>query len=205
MLSLDEDVLLHNQLESTIVVPPSAVPAHLLEERSRRGLDRWDEMWEGLLHIVPVPTHRHQRFGSKLLSILDGPAEAKGLEAIHEAGLVDRFQTDYRIPDLAVYRPERVVDDYMRGAEFVVEIVSPGDKSRDKLPWYAARGVREVLLVDRDTLAVDFFVVRDGAPERVEPARSAVLGCTFERVHDDHFRVVTPEGSPADIRLQFPD
>jgi Uma2 family endonuclease len=65
---------------------------------------------------------------------------------------------DYRLPDLGVYRPDQAsARGIERTAELVIELVSPGDESRAKLQWYAARGVREMALVDRDTLAVELF------------------------------------------------
>lgn len=51
----------------------------------------------------------------------------------------------------------------MEGAvELAVEILSPGDETYDKLPFYAAVGVREVLVVDPETLGVELFVLRGG-------------------------------------------
>jgi hypothetical protein len=35
------------------------VPAALLAERQRLGLDLFDEMWEGELHMVPPPSAEH--------------------------------------------------------------------------------------------------------------------------------------------------
>jgi Uma2 family endonuclease len=99
------------------------------------------------------------------------------------------------VPDLGVYRPDQAsARGLENAAELVVELVSPGDESRAKLPWYAER-VREVVLVDRDTLAVELFRTADGRARPVEPAASDVLGCTFERLDDDHLRVATPEGA----------
>lgn len=40
-------------------VMPSALP-DVLAFRKRTGADRWDEMWEGVLHMPPVPTPEHQ-------------------------------------------------------------------------------------------------------------------------------------------------
>jgi len=42
------------------------VPSHLLAERRRLGLDLFDEMWEGELHMVPPPSEEHQRTGGRL-------------------------------------------------------------------------------------------------------------------------------------------
>lgn len=50
-------------LGDTTIVPMRAVmldvPQALLEERRARGADRWDEMWEGELHMVPLPSEQH--------------------------------------------------------------------------------------------------------------------------------------------------
>ena len=46
----------------------------------------------------------------------------------------------------------------MDGApEIVIEVRSPGDESYEKVPWYVSRGAKAVLLIDRDTLAMQLF------------------------------------------------
>lgn len=35
-----------------------------LEQRRRTGADRWDEVWDGVAHVPPMPTTSHQRFES---------------------------------------------------------------------------------------------------------------------------------------------
>jgi Uma2 family endonuclease len=130
------------------------VPPHLLEERRRLGVDRWDEMWEGVLHMVPPPAERHQSLGSRLVEVLGPLARRRGLKFAYEIGLFGA-DDDYRVPDLVAYRPAQASARGLEvAAELVVELVSPGDESREKLPWYAAQGVTEVVLIDRDTLAV---------------------------------------------------
>ncbi|MGH9245819.1 MAG: Uma2 family endonuclease [Acidimicrobiales bacterium] len=171
------------------------VDQDLLDERRRLGADLWDEMWEGVLHMVPAPSGRHQRFLLKLGAALLPLAEDRGLLLSVETNL-EHHRDDYRVPDLAAYTREQASDfGVWQRAELVLEIVSPGDESRKKLPWYAAQGVAEILLIDRDTLTVELYVSRDGQPNRVEPPRSDVLGCAFERVDDDTFRVVTDAGT----------
>lgn len=54
------------------------VPQGLLEERRRKGLDVWDEVWDGVLHMVPPPSGVHQRFAFRLGVALDPLARAKG-------------------------------------------------------------------------------------------------------------------------------
>jgi Uma2 family endonuclease len=168
---------------------------HLQAERRRMGGDRWDEVWEGELHMVPPPSGRHQSLASELFDALRDLARARGLKRTVQPGFY-RAADDYRVPDLAFYRPEQLGDRGLEGAaELLVELVSPGDRSRAKLPWYAARDVREVLLVDSRTLAVELYDCAGGEPKRVEPAHSAVLECTFTRLDDDHLQVVTPTGT----------
>ena len=127
------------------------VPESLLDERRRLGLDVFDEVWEGVLHMVPPPSGDHQRLGSELIAVFLSAAKRRGLIASHETGLF-AADDDYRVPDLIASLPlncsRRGVDDT---AELVVELRSPGDESDEKLPWYAGRGVTEMLIVDPAT------------------------------------------------------
>lgn len=99
-------------------------------------------------------------------------------------------ETDYRVPDLAVYSPDRASERGIeRRCELVIEIRSPGDETDSKVPWYIGQGVTEVLMIDRDNLAVELFTGVDSAPIAVRPAHSNVLDCTVERVDDDTLRI----------------
>lgn len=165
-----------------------------IEARHRRGADRWDEMWHGNLHMAPMPTMRDRDLGTGLLAVLRPLARERGMKISYEIGLFGA-DDDYRVLDLGVYRPDQAsARGLENAAELVVELVSPGDESRAKLPWYATR-VREVVLVDRDTLSVELFRMDGAEPHPVDPPASEVLGCAFERLDDDHLRVVTPGGA----------
>ena len=65
------------------------------------------------------------------------------------------------VPDQLYARADQLSD---RGAEraavLVVEILSPGDETYDKLAWYAAGGVDEVLVVDPRSLRAEVFARR---------------------------------------------
>jgi Uma2 family endonuclease len=54
-----------------------------------------------------------------------------------------------------------------------VEIVSPGDETWKKLPFYGARGVDEVLIVDPLERVVHWLGLRGGEYEPIE--RSALI------------------------------
>jgi Uma2 family endonuclease len=61
---------------------------------------------------------------------------------------------NYRCPDVVVVLPgSKAVDrdtHWFGGPDFLVEIASEGDASREKLAFYGDIGVREAMIVDRD-------------------------------------------------------
>lgn len=133
------------------------VDERLIAERHRLGLDHRDEMWEGVLHVVPPPSRRHQVIAGHLHAALLPVALRLGLEISPETGVFANGD-DYKVPDIAVYDPSVASERGVDGAPaLVVEIRSPGDESTEKLPWYFERGVDEVLVVDRDALELDLW------------------------------------------------
>jgi Uma2 family endonuclease len=175
------------------------VPQALLDERRRQGADRWDEMWEGELHMVPPPSEQHQAVGTKLVRALAPLAEARGLEARYETGLFrPAVDNDYKVPDQLYARPELRSDrGFEGGAALVVEILSPGDETYVKLDWYGAIGVGEVLVIDPDTRRVELFSNREGHMVPVEPVVITSLGVQAETV-GGKLRL-TWDGGSADI------
>ena len=172
-------------------------PEGLLEERRRLGHDRWDEVWDGVLHMVPPPSDWHQRFGTQLLIVLGPMAQSMGLQPSYETGLFhpERGERDFRVPDLIFTRPgqrsERGVE---AGAELLVELLSPHDESREKLSFYAEVGVTEVWLIDPRTRHVELYVLRGGAYLAVPPdsdgtLKSTVLPAALRPVDGPRLRV----------------
>ncbi len=162
-------------------------PEAMLEERRRLGHDVFDEMWEGVLHMVPPAGGPHQRLGSCFLQALGPAVRRSGLVISFETGLYLRAD-DYRVPDLAVYRPEHASDRGIDGtAEMVVELRSPRDESYEKLDWYAARGVRETLIIHPATRVLERYALRGTTYRLVEPdaegmVTSEVLGLRLSTV-----------------------
>ena len=154
---------------------PAMIPLEFLEERRRLGHDRFDEVWEGVYHLVPSPTTAHQRIARDCLLIFAAIAKRRALHVFHDLDLQDPTtskRTNYRQPDLSVARREVLSERGIEGhAELAIEILSPDDESRDKLPFYAKVGVREVWLIDPRNLIVEVFAgttaitARDGTIE----------------------------------------
>ena len=152
------------------------VPASFLNERRRRGADIWDEMWQGVLHTPPAPNIEHQDFEYQLEAWLRTHwARATGGRVYHGVNLVPSggWPDNYRIPDLVLLSPDcaaKNCGECLEGAPtVVVEIHSPGDEAYAKLPFYADLGVPEVWIVDRDTRAIEIFVLRGGDQEPLAP------------------------------------
>lgn len=186
-------------MHAVIVAPPE----HMLEERRRLGHDRFDEVWDGVLHMVPPPTSHHQLLGTELIATLVPLARGLGLRVIHEAGLFDPIagERNYRQPDVMVIDPARISRRGIEGrAELVIEILSPDDESRQKLPFYAKHGTQEVWLIEPETRAVEVYVLRGDtyfavAPEPDGSVRAPRLGLVLRTVAGPKLRLEWADGN----------
>ena len=175
-------------------MPPDA-PEAMVEERRRLGIDKQDERWEGEWHFVNPPKLWHPRLNRDLFLVLAPIARSRGLEPFQEAtGIFGDLEFDWRIPDQAYALPEHTIEEGLTGGLFVVELRSPGDESYRKLPFYAARGVVEALIVHEDR-RFELFRLRDGSYGRVDDGRCEVLGVTFSTVEGPRLRVEWDDGS----------
>jgi len=153
---------------------PVAIP-EVLRFRERTGADRFDEMWEGVLHMPPSPSFQHQSLASRILNFfIEVWCPRVGGTAAMQVNVstADRWNQDYRIPDVSVMRSDRVPPGEVMFVQpnVVFEVRSPGDETYEKLPFYAAVGVEAVVVVERDTKAVQVFVLADGSFVLAPPA-----------------------------------
>lgn len=154
--------------------PPPELEA-LLERRRQAGVDRLDEVWEGVRHMVPGPSFEHAHISQQLAVLLDGPTRAAGLVPTMSEFNVGESEHDFRVPDGGMHRPG-AAGVWHATAAAVVEILSPGDESRDKLPFYASHHVDEVLLVDPATQTVTWLALHHGEYEPVQRSGLIALG-----------------------------
>ncbi len=159
----------------TLVMDPAPAEIDaLLEHRRRLDLDHHDEVWEGVLHINPPSTGEHQYVLQQLAELLSPLARHAGLvPLINEFGLGREGKDNYRVPDGGLHRavPRGV---YQSTAALVIEIVSPGDETWNKLSFYAAHDVEEVLILDPETRTVDWLGLTDGEYRAIQ--RSGLVG-----------------------------
>lgn len=139
----------------------------------------------------PAPRGGHAQIVQQLAELLGGPARAAGLVpilSIFNIGVPD----NYRVPDGGLLRDgsDRV---YYTTAAMVAEVVSPGDDSWQKLDFYAAQHVDEVLIVDPSERRVHWLGLAD---DRYEPLdRSGLLDLGPDALAS---RIDWPEGSEAE-------
>jgi Uma2 family endonuclease len=161
-------------MRTLVLDPPTAGLEEVMERRRRSGLDRIDEIWEGVYHMVPAPSHAHASIEWQLAALLRPAARAAGLEATGQCNL-GSSEHDFRVPDGALHRPG-ASGTWHPTAALVVEIVSPGDESWQKLPFYAAHRVDEVLIVDPRERSVSWLALKDGEYRPIERSGLVDLG-----------------------------
>lgn len=157
----------------TLVRDPQPVEFEaLLARRRKLGQDLLDEVWEGVYHLNPVPHTQHARVGQQLAELFGPAARTAGL--LPRIGIFNLGKSDdYRVPDggLFVPAPDTV---FAPTAALIVEIVSPGDETWDKLGFYAAHHVDELLIVDPERREVHWLGLQtDGGYQPI--ARSGLI------------------------------
>jgi Uma2 family endonuclease len=172
----------------------------LLADRRAKGLDRFDEMWAGELHIPPMPGTEHQHVRAELWLTLARIAERLGCEALPAGVFRPGSDDDYRVPDLAISRPAHTsVRGFEGPCELVVEILSPNDETYEKFEFYAQIGVKELLIVEPESRKVELYVLRAGSyvlmsPDEKGTVRSSALGVGFATVAGPKIAVTWSEG-----------
>jgi len=142
----------------------------LIQRRRAQGLDTFDEVWEGSYHMAPAGRSGHAYLDDVIAVLLHPYAQAAGLIGSGPFNL--GHKDDYRVPDRGYHR-ELLDVVYFPTAAIAVEIVSPDDETYAKLPFYAAHGVNEVLVIDPDGHRVRIFVLVDSQYQ--EAQRSTLL------------------------------
>jgi len=141
-----------------VLIRDAGVFNQLLQERKRKGLDLYDEVWEGMYVMPSMPTNAHQKLLDDLGDVLTEVVKrGKMGDKYQGANVSDRrkdWEYNSRVPDMVVVlNKSRAIDcgtHFYGGPDFLVEIQSPGDDTEEKVPFYGKIGVRELLIIHRD-------------------------------------------------------
>lgn len=167
----------------------------LIRHRRRCGGDRYDEVWDGVYVMSPLADNEHQdlvlRLAIAIRAGFDESQEVRVFPGTNVSDRPDRWKRNFRCPDVAVFLPGNPAEDrgshWFGGPDFAVEIISRGDRSREKFDFYAAVGVRELLLINRRPWRLELYRregetwhrVGNSTPEDSVPLPSDVLSITL--------------------------
>jgi Uma2 family endonuclease len=165
-------------------------------ERERSGLDKWDEVWEGVLVVPALPNNEHQimvmDFCTAFCAVVNRGGGDRVLPGANVSDREKDWKENYRCPDVVVYLAGNPAKDcgthWAGGPDLLVEIVSPGDDPQQKFDFYSLVNTREVLIVDRDPWALELYQLQAGMlrlagrSDLANPAvlTSGVLPLTFQ-------------------------
>lgn len=174
--------------------------ADVIEERRTRGLDHFDEVWEGTYVMAPMANNQHQRIVNELATISTVNVDWQRLgQTFPGVNVSDRrvdWTDNYRVPDLAVFMNDTAAENHdtfwYGGPDFAVEIVSRGEQPLDKVSFYASVGTRELLVIQCDSWKLQLFRGNDARLELVgvsdlesmQTLRSEVLPLNWQLVRD---------------------
>ncbi len=147
----------------------------LIAERKATGADKYDEVWDGVYNMSPLANNEHQKLATKLASILTQVVEEAGLGQVFAgANVSDResyWEQNYRCPDVLVFLSDNHAQDrdthWFGGPDLAIEVASVGDRSYEKLEFYAKVNTHEVIIIDRHPWAITLFRLVDGAMHEI--------------------------------------
>lgn len=174
------------------------VQTKLRESRALSKLDKHDEVWDGVYIVSPLANDEHQEIATLLSYCLVAAIVIPGLGLVRAGANVSDQEEDWtknsRCPDVVVYLDGTSAQNrdtyWLGGPDFLVEVISPYDRSRDKLDFYALVGSREALFVDRSPWALELYRLIDGpmtlvgtsTPDQPQVLKSEVLPLSFRLV-----------------------
>ena len=141
----------------------------LKRKREVSEADRFDEVWQGVYVVSPLPDVEHQDLVANLTIVfgivISHPGLGKVYPGVNVSDREDDWEHNYRGPDVVVLlNGSRAVNNgthLVGGPDFVVEVISQYDRSRTKFDFYAQIGVRELLMVDRIPWAIELYRLID--------------------------------------------
>lgn len=161
----------------TVVLGPLPQELQALMDRRRaRGLDGYDEVWDGEYHVAPAASSRHGAVQAAVLALLrERAVDPRLVVGPFNLGAAD----NYRVPDGGLLR-DGESGLYVPTAALVVEVISPDDESYAKLDHYAQHDVEELIYLDPEEHDVQLRRLTAGTYQSVE--RLAVVDLTVGHV-----------------------
>jgi|SRR5947209_6871213 len=153
-----------------VVLDPELTEQILADRESSPGGRRREEVWDGVTFIMPDADTEHHDIAIFFIWVFRSVFNPDHGDRVQgSTNVTDRlrgWRKNYRNPDVCLFRAGNPAEDrgthWYGGPDFALEIVSPDDRSRDKLDFYAGVGTREVLILDRDPWRMELYQVSRG-------------------------------------------
>lgn len=168
-------------------------------DREENGLDKYDEAWEGVPVIMSLPNDEHQeivtRFSGCLQAIYNWKSPPHIRAGVNVSDRIDGWKENYREPDVAAFLEGNPAINcgthWCGGPDFLTEILSAGDPTYEKIPFYESVGVREMLIINRDPWRLELYqrqndklvLVGTSSLDQPNVLTSSVLPTTFRLVN----------------------
>lgn len=155
----------------TLLITDPELEERLLAERRAWGGDRYDEVWDGVYVMSPIANIQHQDLVMGIAyafhSVVGLPGLGTVLPGTNVSDRAVDWEKNYRVPDVAVYLKGNPAQHrethWLGGPDLAVEVVSRGDRTREKLGFYAAVGTRELLVVNRRPWSLELYRLDEGS------------------------------------------
>ena len=182
---------------AVLILDPELAEQVLADREASPGGRRREEVWDGVTFIMPDADTELSDIGIffawAFRSVFDPEAGDRVQGPTNVTDRATKWTQNYRCPDVCLYLSGNPAEDrrthWYGGPDFALEIVSPHDRSRDKLDFYAGAGTREVLIVDRDPWRMELYQLSRGkmrlrgtVPPGGSLLTSAVTPFTFQLV-----------------------
>ncbi len=164
----------------TMLIENPRLEEELKEQRKAWAPTITTRFWEGVYFMAPLADNQHQKLATRLAVVLSQAIEEAGLgtvfAGVNLAGAGQDWTHDFRVPDVVVVLGPGTADDQeacFRGpADFVVEITSPRDRTYEKIPFYSRQGVRELLIVNRQSWTIELYRNQGNGLEKAGPSET---------------------------------
>jgi Uma2 family endonuclease len=182
----------------SLLIRDRSISRKMIARRKALGHDRYDEVWDGVYIMSPLPNDEHQQLVTRVTYIMEDAVGLPGLGDVRPGiNLSDRvkgWKKNYRIPDVVVFLKGGIAVNHgthwVGGPDWLTEIVSPEEDPGPKLEFYEKIRAREVLIIHRDPWSIELYqlqndkLVLSGKSDLDEPneLKSAVLPLSFQMV-----------------------
>jgi Uma2 family endonuclease len=124
---------------------------------------------------MPNPNDEHQQLvmhlGMRLCQLFEETGLGQVRPGVNISDRVVDWRVNFRCPDVVVFLNDTTAECrdtfWFGGPDFAIEIVSPNDRTRDKLEFYSSVNTRELLVIDRDPWSLELYRLVDGEMQLV--------------------------------------